>query len=116
METLTKAAEDVLAERRRQVEVEGWTTERDDKIHPRGELARAAACYALESAGVLRGKTVTTPSDVEYSRGASYSFRPSYWPWCVSWWKPSNRRRNLVKAGALILAEIERLDRAAARA
>jgi hypothetical protein len=29
------------------------------------------------------------------------------------WWKPTNRRRDLVKAGALILAEIERLDRAA---
>lgn len=29
------------------------------------------------------------------------------------WWKPKDRRRNLVKAGALIVAEIERLDRLA---
>lgn len=36
------------------------------------------------------------------------------WPWDESWWKPTNRRRDLVKAGALILAEIERLDRAEA--
>ncbi|MNY70647.1 hypothetical protein D3C86_2088230 [compost metagenome] len=36
------------------------------------------------------------------------------WPWSEDWWKPSPEpRRNLVKAGALILADIERLDRAA---
>lgn len=26
------------------------------------------------------------------------------------WWKPGNRRRCLVKAGALIAAEIDRMD------
>jgi len=36
------------------------------------------------------------------------------WTWERAWWKPTTRRRDLVKAGALILAEIERLDRAAA--
>ncbi len=36
----------IAAERRRQVEAEGWTPEHDDQ-HTRGELARAAACYAL---------------------------------------------------------------------
>jgi len=34
------------------------------------------------------------------------------WPWGKEWWKPSDRRRDLVKAGALIAAEIDRLDRA----
>ena len=29
-------------------------------------------------------------------------------------WQPTTSRRDLVKAGALVLAEIERLDRAAA--
>jgi hypothetical protein len=38
---------------------------------------------------------------------------PTDWPWPESWWKPTGDRRNLVKAGALILAEIERIDRAA---
>ena len=33
------------------------------------------------------------------------------WPWAAEWWKPKDCRRNLVRAGALILAEIERLDR-----
>lgn len=38
---------------------------------------------------------------------------PRQWPftWWLDWWKPTTYRRDLVKAGALILAEIERLDR-----
>lgn len=90
---LTKAAEDVLAERRRQVEVEGWTPEHDDS-HGAGELAIAAACYAGNSAG-------------------KWGIATAAWPWAPKWWKPANARRDLVKAGALILAEIERMDRAA---
>jgi hypothetical protein len=38
-----------------------------------------------------------------------------YWPWEDKWWKPKDRRRDLVRAGALIVAEIERLDRLAAK-
>jgi len=88
---LTVAARDVLAERRRQVEQEGWTPEHDDQ-YADGELSSAAICYAnTTSAG-----------------GSS----PNAWPWPESWWKPADERRNLVKAGALILADIERLDRA----
>lgn len=93
---LSAAARDVLAERRRQVEVEGWTPEHDDR-HRAGTLATAAACYALSSHGF-------TP------RGEP----PAIWPWATDWWKPKRDRRDLVKAGALILAEIERLDRASA--
>lgn len=79
------AAYEILNERRRQIEVEGWTPEHDDE-HEGGELAHAAACYA---------------------RGSS-----SDWPWDMSWWKPGrDYRRRLVKAAALIIAEIERLDR-----
>lgn len=37
---------------------------------------------------------------------------PRGWPWGSSWWKPKDPRRDLVRAGALILAEIERIDRA----
>lgn len=93
----TNAARDVLAERRRQIEKEGWTSEHDDE-HAEG-LACAAACYA---AGSRRLMIEGDMADIEV------------WPWDESWWKPTNRRRDLVKAGALILAEIERLDRAEA--
>ena len=90
------AARDVIAERRRQVDVEGWTPEHDDQ-HRRGEMAAAAAAYALHD---LQG-------------GWFGRWRDVMWPWDKQWWKPTTRRRDLVKAGALILAEIERLDRAA---
>ncbi len=47
-----------------------------------------------------------------YAHVENYNEAPSMWPWAEEWWKPINPRRNLVKAAALILAEIERLDRA----
>ena len=82
-----KAIEEIAAERQRQIEVEGWTPEHDD-THDQNELAYASACYAV-------GMPMA-----------------SYWPWDARWWKPDpDRRRRLVKAGALIVAEIERLDR-----
>ncbi|WP_185185474.1 ead/Ea22-like family protein [Klebsiella variicola] len=92
--TVTAAAAAVLAERKRQVAAEGWTSGHDDE-YEHGELADAAGCYALSS---------------ELFDCAGEPPRP--WPWPDEWWKPTNRRRDLVKAGALILAEIERLDRA----
>lgn len=88
------AIEDIAAERQRQIEVEGWTPEHDDE-HGNEELAHAAACYALGTREVG-----TNPDNLTY-----------IWPWHADWWKPSDRRRQLVKAGALIAAEIERLDR-----
>ena len=87
----TAAARDVLAERQRQVEQEGWTPAHDD-AYVDGQLASAAVAYAQ----------AYTPYLV-----------PSSWPWAVEWFKAGDDRRNMVKAGALILAEIERLDRAA---
>jgi hypothetical protein len=90
--------EEIAAERRRQVTDEGFTVEADDK-YIGGELAAAAACYALhDMCGGFFGRWI-----------------PSIWPWKPEWLKPTTRRRNLVKAGALILAEIERLDRWEAR-
>jgi len=97
------AAADVLAERKRQLEVEGWTPEHDDE-HGAGELGRAGGFYALNAGAALHfGTTDTSICDQA----------PSGWPWEPEWWKPKNSRHDLVKAGALILAEIERLDRAA---
>ncbi len=93
----SKAAHDVLAERRRQVEVEHWHPEHDDE-HEAGELALAASCYAEQG-----------PEPY----GVTYPTIPARWPWEPDAWKPKDYRSNLVRAGALILAEIERLDRAA---
>lgn len=96
---LSTAALDVLAERRRQIMAEGWTAEHDD-THAKGEMADAAACYAL-MAGPERQELSADPGFL--------------WPWSRDWWKPGSPRRMLVKAAALILAEIERIDRHSAR-
>lgn len=89
---------DVQAERRRQVEAEGWTPEHDDE-HSHGQMARASACYALAGS--------SAPND-----GTAALLVSLAWPWDEQWWKPTTTRRDLVKACALGLAEIERLDRA----
>jgi hypothetical protein len=91
--------ERIAAERQRQVDAEGWTPERDDK-HDQGEMAMAAAAYAVAS----------TWSDPLISRRTL----AATWPWSDEWWKPtSDPIRTLEKAGALIAAEIDRLLRAA---
>lgn len=91
---------DVQAERRRQVTAEGWTPEHDD-AHSYGQMARAAACYALAGS--------SAPND-----GTAALLVSLAWPWDEQWWKPTSARRDLIKACALALAEIERLDRATA--
>lgn len=98
----------IAAERRRQMEVEGWTIEHDD-AHGRHDMPRAAACYAW---------VASLSGDVRELMGHcdEWNTMPVFralWPWDRKWWKPTGRRRDLVKAGALIAAEIDRLDRAA---
>lgn len=103
----SQALKDVAAERQRQVSAEGWTPKHDDK-HDNNELAFAASCYAFHSAAASWDfEDDGTPYDIHPA--------PKNWPWAPEWWKPTNPRRDLVKAGALILAEIERIDRAACK-
>lgn len=91
---------DVQAERRRQIKAEGWTPQHDDE-HADGQMAQAAGCYALHAGGIG-----TDWPDGRQNGSALF------WPWDKDWWKPTTPRRDLVKACALALAEIERLDRA----
>lgn len=93
--------EAIAAERRRQIEDEGWTAEHDD-AHSLGEISGAAACYALSA---CRPTAQTMKEEIN-------STIRVIWPWDATWWKPKDRRSDLVRAGALIAAEIDRLDRA----
>lgn len=97
---------DVQEERQRQQLAEGWTPEHDDQ-HDAGELAGAGAAYAIAAADLLHP---LSQGDGDYRTQP-----PPSWPgdWAAEHWKAGEPRRMLVKAGALILAEIERLDRAA---
>lgn len=98
---VSAAIRDVIAERQRQISAEGWTPEHDDG-HENGELSLTASAYAMQAA------LAPWDEDIDYQDYPA----PKGWPWDDRWWKPTNPRRDLVKAGALILAEIERLDRA----
>lgn len=98
----------IAEERQRQVSVEGWTPEHDAK-HDCGELADAAMCYATVAGATARGATAEEYTDSEEM------MKEIGWPFDFQFWKPSDDPiRNLVKAGALIAAEIDRLKRRAA--
>lgn len=84
----------IAEERQRQIEKEGWTQEHDAE-HTDFSLIQAAICYA-------------TPTERRKLVGPI----PFLWPWMDHFWKPTpnDRVRELVKAGALIAAEIDRLN------
>lgn len=83
-------AELILEERKRQIEVEGYDEEHDSK-EPLEELLKAAVCYTKVN---YEGSTIGD------------------WPksWDYRYWKPKDRLRNLVRAGALIAAAIDKLQ------
>jgi hypothetical protein len=99
------AFKDVMDERQRQINQEFYSTENDDE-YKQNELSRAAVCYAENV--VRRGWVFNSHfgSNVYQEEEA-----PDLWPWDIDFWKPKNPRRDLVRAAALLIAEIERIDR-----
>lgn len=96
---LTGALQDVIRERQRQILEECYTPAYDDATYAgarRGELAQAAGAYALAEA---------FPNVVG-----------SLWPWPLASFKPRGHRENCIRAAALLVAEVEQIDRDAARA
>lgn len=94
---MSKALDDIKAERQRQIHFEGWLPERDDRYR-NGQLAVAGASYAVSSV-------------VTQVTGENLQECPNFWPWDKEWFKPKSPRQDLVRAAALLVAEIERLDR-----
>lgn len=105
--------ERIAEERARQVAQEGYSAQHDDD-HGDGAIAAAAACYAAP----FRIYALD-----EHAAGLHFG---DPWPWSSDYDKrpyrgnvpdpesatPEQRLRLLVKAGALIAAEIDRLLRA----
>lgn len=87
---MSQGFERITKERKRQIDVEGWTASHDDEHGP----------FVLEMAGQSYRNAVNQDSTV-----------PSEWPWDVKWWKPDTRLRNLERAGALYLAAADAAER-----
>ncbi len=89
----------ITEERQRQIDVEGWTPEHD-RHHTEGELALAAAYYAMTD-------EMIDFIDNEWGNDMHLHI----WPFELESLKrsPENRVRELQKAGALIAAEIDRI-------
>lgn len=94
----------IADERARQISAEGWTEENDDRYES-GELIDGAASYIRAARERARGE-----GEARLCSLAAAGMIP--WPWEDHWWKPSeDNKRNLVKAGALIAAELDRIQR-----
>src|SRR5262245_2876617 len=102
--------DEIAAERARQIHQEGFTLDHDDRYDDL-ELAKAALSYTEHY--LRRQWLLSHPGN---PMGAVKAYQdakePSEWPWASERWKPKNPRRDLIRAAALIIAEIERMDRA----
>jgi hypothetical protein len=105
----------IAKERQRQIGTEGWQPFQDDR-YENGELARAAACYALPP----RWRDEMPVKEGPFGEGwiscsiseAQFYIPEIFWPWSPQDWRPSSDRvKELVRAGSLIAAEIDRLLR-----
>jgi hypothetical protein len=85
----------ILAERKRQIETEGYAAAHDDE-HRGGEMFSAALCYQCNA---------------DFGLPLTVDGVPTGWPWGREWWKPKTPERDLERAGVLYLAEAERLKR-----
>lgn len=92
----TPAIKAAVDERQRQIEKEGYDESHDDD-HFKGEIARAASTYAQP----------------RLYRTDDFRGAPSLWPWHKKYWKPTpnDRKREITKAMALLIAEYERIER-----
>lgn len=88
---ISRAMTAIILERQRQIDVERFDHAHDD-AHDKGDLALAGAAYAVAA----------VHPDVN---------PPAWFPFERGWWKPDGFRHDLIRSGALILAELERFDR-----
>lgn len=105
--TSADIAHELLAECQRQITEEGYTPKHDER-HPFWEFAAAASAYAwsafVKAFVASQGGNIVVP------------LTPiQHWPWDAASFKPKDARRDLVRAGALVIKAIERHDREVVR-
>jgi hypothetical protein len=79
----------IREERRRQIEVEGYDAKHDFN-EPLNNIVAAAVSYAMV--------------DIDKQEAEAW------WNWDFKYWKPKDRKRNLVRAGALIAAALDKMQ------
>ena len=82
-------AELISDERKRQIEIEGWSQEHDNQ-HDIMEFVQAAKAYLMID--------------------KNFMTRVGIWPWTEEFFKPKDAIRDLTRAGALIAAAIDRIN------
>jgi hypothetical protein len=100
----------ITEERKRQIESEGYTPQHDSE-HDVRELVHAAITYARSSDLSLHSETFE-PDDSWHEINEPF-YRNQVkcgWPWDEKYFKPTTPLRDLIKAGALIAAAIDRLN------
>lgn len=113
---------EIAMERLRQQEAEGFTEDHDNEEHAAADLALAAASYAVSAASQLcfyaadaireAGQTALDLQDAAaYTEegGVLRGLSENMWPW-DDMYKPKDVRRDLIRAAALIVAQIEQID------
>ena len=100
---MTLGVDLIEKERNRQIDEEGWNYEHDD-TYKDWELLKASICYLID---IICSNTFF-PCGID-----PRTLLGNLWPWDPKWWKrtPDDQVKQLVKAGALIAAEIDRIKR-----
>lgn len=104
---MKKGIDLIAEERQRQIDVEGYT-EQHDSNHKASEFVYAAIAYAeAAKVGVNCQEIGNTNENEIMLRKWDMGL---YFPWGQTNFKPTTNIRDLVKAGALIAAAIDRLQ------
>jgi len=113
----TKTGVELIAEeRQRQIEVEKWDYNHD-AAYKNGELVGAAGCYVANALNEDRSEPfarfqIIQRKESEFGYVVKTGKWIDGWPWDKEWDKRNKHDtlRSLVIAGALIAAEIDRLN------
>lgn len=108
MENKKTGIELIAEERQRQIEVEGYDVTRDVDFYEHGELMGAAGCYISNALN----KGTEQPKFSHFKVMDPIGRYQDAWPWDKQYDKREKHDafRSLVIAGALIAAEIDRLQ------
>lgn len=112
---VTKSGIELIAdERQRQIEVEGYSVQHDSQ-HDFRELTSAARTYIDAAILTTKSEEIGNSNEAsiswhKYNEPFEWKYLKLGWPWEEESFKPTTSLKDLIKAGALIAAAIDRLQ------